>query len=242
MGVPISIEDADEMLDCPLFRGLDVEFWHGYNDWNSEKRIADPNHCEGVANCGNKFRPLLTWAAILALKSWTAFPNHMRIIRKDVTPMRKLKKPSQADIRCTIGFSRAVFNFGAILWRKEIRVNRTKNTKENATATEMNAAGDPAGGESNRVGAFPGKTERSYTGEALGNVQLTGAALLLFAHEPRTPMKMLGPSIDFEAWGCIKAVDGITVSRATWSCRSKLGANRAKRVRKMAVRANNGDR
>lgn len=40
-------------------------------------------------------------------------------------------------------------------------MNRTKNTKENATAIEMNAAGDPAGGESNRVGAFPGKTERS---------------------------------------------------------------------------------
>jgi hypothetical protein len=80
-------------------------------------------------------------------------------------------------------------------------VNVTKNTIEKATAMETNAAGEPVGAESNRVGAFPGKTERStrvcliqlstgyqrylpYCGETSGTVQLMGAELLLRAQEP----------------------------------------------------------
>lgn len=67
---------------------------------------------------------------------------------------------------------------------------------------ETNAAGEPVGGESKRVGALPGKTERSkkvclihnlldilrktlpYCGETSGMVQLMGAELLLREQEP----------------------------------------------------------
>lgn len=75
-------------------------------------------------------------------------------------------------------------------------MNVTKNMIEKATATETKAAGEPVGAESNRIGAFPGRTERSYCGETFGMVQLMGAELLLRAQEPNMPMKTLGPSID----------------------------------------------
>jgi len=120
----------------------------------------------------------------------------MRIIKKVVTPMKKLKKPIHALRRCSIGFSSVAFSFPGSLCRRDIKVNVTKNTIEKATAMETNAAGEPVGAESKSVGAFLGKTVVSYCGEMLGTVQLMGAELLLRAQEPRIPMKTLGPSID----------------------------------------------
>jgi len=120
-------------------------------------------------------------------------------------------------------------------------VNVTKNMIEKATEMETNAAGEPVGAESKRVGALPGKTERSYCGETSGMVQLMGAELLLREQEPNMPMKTLGPSVDCIVRVC-RAVDGVTARRATWSCSNKFGASNAKRVKKIVVRASNGAR
>lgn len=99
--------------------------------------------------------------SMLRLKSSTAFPNHMRTTRNAVMPMKKPRKPIQAEIRWNMGFSRDAAIFSPNLWRKEINVKVKKNIMEKTRATAMNA-GDPAGGESSSsVGAPLGMTERS---------------------------------------------------------------------------------
>lgn len=154
---------------------------------------------------------------MLALKSCTAFPNHILMIRKDVIPMRKPKNPIHADNCCTRGFCNIPESLPPILWRKEIKVKEMKKTIDSAIAMEIKAGVVAVGADRRRFELLPGRTVKSYTGETEAPVQLVLAALFPFEQEPNSPIKTLGPSTPFEDPVWINAVDGTTVKSATWS-------------------------
>jgi len=134
---------------------------------------------------------------MLALKSFIALPNHIRIMRKDVSPIINPKKPIQADILCIAGLSNAAVILAPNLCRNEMNVNVNRNIVEDASAMAINAAA-AVGADKRRPGAFFGSTERSYSGDTVAGVQLRPAELLEREQEPKTPMNTLGPSTDEE--------------------------------------------
>lgn len=69
-------------------------------------------------------------------------------------------------------------------------------------------------GASRRSGALEGSTERSYVGSIEEGVQVTPPLLLGRAHDPRAPIKTLGPSPPV----------GVTSIRDTWVCSITVGA------------------
>jgi len=88
------------------------------------------------------------------------------------------------------------------------------NEKDIATARK---AGAVEGGADNiSFEVAPGRTDVLYCGVIEVLVHATLPALLLREHEPNKPRKRLGPSLAC-AWGFVRAVDGETVSNATWS-------------------------
>jgi len=91
-----------------------------------------------------------------------------------------------------------------------------KNKIEKEMAIAMNTGVVAVGGESRPV-ASSGRMERSYRGETLGAVQLILAELDVFAHDPSTPKKTLGPSRLLDALTCTdcNVIDGTTVTSAT---------------------------
>jgi len=161
--------------------------------------------------------PFCPAASTLALKSCTAFPNHILTIRKDVIPIRNPKNPTHADSRCTIGFSNMTESLPPILWRKEIKVKEMKKSIDNAIATEMNAGVVAVGADKRRFELLPGRTARSYKGETEASVQLMLAALFFLEHEPNNPIKTLGPSTPFDDPVWINAVEGTTAKSETRS-------------------------
>lgn len=76
--------------------------------------------------------------------------------------MRKPKNPTHADRRCSIGLANKASIFGAILWRREIKVKDRKKRIEKEMAIAMNTGVEAVGGES-RSDAFSGRTESSVT-------------------------------------------------------------------------------
>lgn len=111
-----------------------------------------------------------------------------------MSPMINPKNPIHADKRCSMGLSNIVEILDPILSRKDIKVNVNRNNAEKKIATAMNAGVAAVGAESRRFGELAGSTERSYCGDRVGTVQLTGALFFEREHEPNTPKKTLGPS------------------------------------------------
>lgn len=70
------------------------------------------------------------------------------------------RRPIQAEIRWTIGLSNTPESFAPSFDRRQIIVNRMKKTIENPSETAMNA-GVVAVGAVKRLGALPGRSERS---------------------------------------------------------------------------------
>jgi len=106
--------------------------------------------------------------------------------------------------------------------RNDMRVNIKKNMTVNARATAMNA-GVVAVGAERRSGAFPGRTDKSYVGLIVGEVQFTGASLFGLEHEPSAPRKTVGPSTPCVAPGCVRVSEGDTVSKETRVCNITVG-------------------
>jgi len=159
--------------------------------------------------------------------------------RKEVRPITNPKKPIKADMFCTSCLSRNVVNLLFILWRNDINGKDTRNNTENNRATAMNAGVEAVGADKRRFGVFLGRADKSYTGLAVGEVQLIFAALLLLAHEPSGPRKILGPSMLFEL---SLELQGVTVRRATLSWSNKVGAKKANKESIVAVSARTGAR
>jgi len=178
---------------------------------------------------------------MLSLKSSAALPNHMRRMRNEVMPIMKPKKPTHAEIECSIGLSRKAVIFSPILWRKEIKVKVMKKMTEQASASPKNTGVPCVGAESRSRGAVLGSADKSYTGLYVAIVQFTPAEFFGREHEPREPRKTLGPSTEWDAFWT-NTVDGVTVNNATLSCSINTGARYANKDRRMAVRVTTGAR
>jgi len=185
--------------------------------------------------------PLWPSDTMKSLKSWTALPNHIRIIAKAVSPIMKPRTPIQAETRWTRGFSSAAEAPSPILCRNVVKVNAKKKRVEKDKATAMKTGVDGPGPDNNREGAFPGRTVRLYEEDTVGDVQFRPAELWGREHDPSAPRKTLGPST-FVVWFEDNAVEGVTVRSATRSCNSTTGARNEKSDRSRAVNASKGAR
>jgi len=177
---------------------------------------------------------------MVLLKSSTVLPNSILRTTNAVRPTKKPKKPIQAEKRWTAGFSIIAATFPPSLCRREIKVNVIWKRMEKPKAIAMNAGELGGGGERVSCRAvfeveFKERTERSYTGESDAPVQFTSAALFGREQEPSAPRNILGPST-LDAFSCVKAGDGETVSNETRSFSISTGARKAKSDNRMAVR------
>jgi len=120
-------------------------------------------------------------------------------------------------------------------------MNMIMKRKENDMAKAMNEGAAEGGAVRMLLAAAAGSTDVSYIGEMDVVVQLTGSALLEREQDPKTPMKTLGPS-PADASGFVRAVDGVTVSSATWSWSMTEGDKSAKSDNKKAVNMTRGDK
>jgi len=84
---------------------------------------------------------------------------------------------------------------------------------ENARETAMNAGVVEVGAD-NKLGAFPGRTERSYVGFKTGSVQVMGASFFDLAQEPKAPKNTDGPSTS-PFWVGVNSREGRTDSKET---------------------------
>ena len=79
---------------------------------------------------------------------------------------------------------------------------------------------------------------RSLIQTISNNPQFRGA----HGHSPSIPRKTVGPSISFLGPDWERTVEGDTTSNATLSCKSNVGARKAKSDRMRDVRARRGAR
>lgn len=80
-----------------------------------------------------------------------------------------------------------------------------------------------------------------YCGDIEVIVHVTSPSLFGREHDPNAPRNRLGPS-PAEACGLVSAVDGLTVSNATWSWSMTEGARNEKSERNSAVNMSSGAR
>jgi hypothetical protein len=91
-------------------------------------------------------------------------------------PIMNPSRPIQAEMRCTVGDSSIPESFAPSFGRRQIMVNRMKKIIENPSETAIKA-GVVAVGADKRLGALPGRSERSRAGLELGEGRLTGHGL-----------------------------------------------------------------
>jgi len=89
-----------------------------------------------------------------------------------------------------------------------------KNTIDNAIAIAMKT-GVVAAGAVRRFGEFRGRADKSYVGDTVGGVHVTGPLSFGREQDPRAPKKTVGPSTPCEDDEFVNSNDGETTKRAT---------------------------
>jgi len=157
-------------------------------------------------------------------------------------PIMKAMRPNQADARCTFGRPKTEPSLSPSLSWNAMNVKRKKKTTEKpreiATKAGVAVVGD------DRISGDPlGRAARLKIGDRDAAVQFNVVASLGREHEPRAPMKTLGPST-LEDWVPfrVKAVDGVTDKSETCPARAIVGERKTSKERMTDVRSSTGAR
>jgi len=105
-------------------------------------------------------------------------------------------------------------SLGPRLVRRETRVKIMRKRTERAIAIAIKT-GVVAVGAVRRSGAFVGRADKSYVGDTVDGVHVTGPLLFGREHDPRRPKNTVGPSISLDDEGSDSCNDGETTRRAT---------------------------
>jgi len=105
-------------------------------------------------------------------------------------------------------------SLGPRLPRRETRVKIMRKRAENAMAMAIKT-GVVAVGAVRRSGAFLGRADKSYVGDTVDGVHVTGPLLFGREQDPRRPKNTVGPSISLVDVGSDSCNDGETTKRAT---------------------------